>query len=51
MKLPLWICADGLDPPYPGSDFTPEIYNLDAVAYESLMLGVTPQIDSGVLAT
>lgn len=40
LKLPLWICADQRDTPYPGQNFPPELYNLDAVAYESLMLGL-----------
>ncbi|MCC0024400.1 MAG: glycosyl hydrolase family 32 [Hyphomicrobiaceae bacterium] len=36
-----WVGADELDPPHPKySDFTPQLYNLDAVAYESLMVGL-----------
>ena len=37
---PLWIGADVLDPRRPGLDVQPELYNLDAVAYESIMLGL-----------
>ena len=40
MRLPLWVWADKLDRPYPGRNFQAEIYNLDAVAYESVMLGM-----------
>jgi hypothetical protein len=36
---PLWVCADRLDPPHPGHNLQPQLYNLDAVAYESLMVG------------
>jgi hypothetical protein len=39
----LWVGADKLDPHNPNPDFsavTPELYNLDAAAYESLMLGL-----------
>ena len=39
-NAPLWICADKLDPPFPGLSARREIYNLDAVAYESVMLGL-----------
>lgn len=36
-----WIGADDLDPPHPKySDFNPQLYNLDGVAYESLMVGL-----------
>ena len=34
-----WTGADAADPPEPGYLHTPELYNLDAVPYESLMLG------------
>ncbi len=34
-----WARADKLDPPYPGSEEDAQLYNLDAVAYESIMLG------------
>jgi len=34
-----WVAADRLDAPEPGYQHTPQLYNLDAVAYESLMLG------------
>jgi hypothetical protein len=36
----LWTAADRLDPPRPDYGVTPELYNLDCVAYESLMLGL-----------
>ncbi len=36
----LWAAADRLDPPDPEIGRTPQLYNLDAVAYESLMLGL-----------
>jgi len=39
----LWTCADKLDPHNPNpkfADVQPQLYNLDAVAYESLMLGL-----------
>ena len=36
-----WIGADRLDPPIPGMHIDqPELYNLDAVAYESVLLGL-----------
>ena len=36
-----WIGADDLDPPNPDyKDFRPQLYTLDAVAYESLMVGL-----------
>lgn len=35
----LWARADELDPPDPRIGDTPQLYNLDAVPYESLMLG------------
>jgi len=38
-----WLCADKLDPHHPDpkySDIEPQLYNHDAVAYESLMLGL-----------
>ena len=36
-----WVGADNLDPPYPGLYIDqPELYNLDAVAYESILLGL-----------
>jgi hypothetical protein len=38
--LVYWTGADKLDPPDPAIGDRPELYNLDAVAYESLMLGV-----------
>jgi hypothetical protein len=38
--LVYWTGADKLDPPDPVIGDRPELYNLDAVAYESLMLGV-----------
>jgi hypothetical protein len=36
-----WVGADSLDHPHPSVPATrPELYNLDAVAYESLMIGL-----------
>ncbi len=38
-----WICADRLDPHHPNPEFAgiaPQLYNHDAVGYESLMLGL-----------
>lgn len=35
-----WIAADTLDAPRPGVAAASELYNLDAVAYESVMLGL-----------
>jgi len=37
---PLWTRADGLDLQHPSLMTRPELYNLDAVAYESLLLGL-----------
>ena len=39
-RLPLWVCGDSKDPPLPGKKTKPEIYNLDVVGYESVMLGL-----------
>jgi hypothetical protein len=36
----LWVGADELDPRRPELGVQPELYNLDAVAYESIMLGL-----------
>jgi len=39
----LWLCADRLDPHHPDPKYShiePQLYNHDAVAYESLMLGL-----------
>ncbi|KPK69066.1 MAG: hypothetical protein AMJ84_10170, partial [Acidithiobacillales bacterium SM23_46] len=36
----LWIGADRLDPRRDDLDTQPQLYNLDAVAYESIMLGL-----------
>ncbi len=36
----LWVAADKLDPPDPEIGDTAQLYNLDAVAYESIMLGI-----------
>ena len=37
---PLWVTTDRLDPHWPEPDIgPPKVYNLDAVAYESVMLG------------
>lgn len=35
-----WTGPDVQDPPYPGTDVPPELYNLDAVAYESVLVGL-----------
>ena len=35
-----WTAADGLDEPDPEIGHRPQLYNLDAVAYESVMLGM-----------
>ena len=35
-----WVAADALDYAQPGSNTPPELYNVDAAAYESLMLGL-----------
>jgi len=35
----IWAAVDRLDPPDPQIGDTPQLYNLDAVAYESIMLG------------
>lgn len=35
-----WCGADQLDPPDPEIQRTPQLYNLDAVAYESILLGL-----------
>jgi hypothetical protein len=35
-----WIAGDDSDPPRPGLRFPPELYNLDCVAYESVLLGL-----------
>jgi hypothetical protein len=37
---PLWCGADRLDPPRADYKVTPELYNLDCVAYESILLGL-----------
>ena len=39
-RAPLWVGADRLDPPRSDLMVQPELYNLDAVAYESLLLGL-----------
>ncbi|MGH9383215.1 MAG: glycosyl hydrolase family 32 [Vicinamibacterales bacterium] len=35
-----WVASDTLDPPRPDLQTAPQIYNVDAVAYESLLLGL-----------
>jgi hypothetical protein len=35
-----WIAADDLDRPRVDNNFVPELYNLDCVAYESVLLGL-----------
>jgi hypothetical protein len=37
---PMWLVSDKLDPPRDDLKITPQLYNLDAVAYESLMVGL-----------
>jgi hypothetical protein len=37
---PMWAGADRLDPPREDLKVVPELYNLDGVAYESLILGL-----------
>lgn len=39
-KAPFWVSADGHDPRHPEMNIIPELYNLDCVAYESVMLGL-----------
>jgi hypothetical protein len=39
-EAPFWVGADKLDPMRPDLNTPCELYNLDAVAYESLMLGL-----------
>ena len=36
---PLWVGADSLDPPREDLKTPCQLYNLDCVAYESLLLG------------
>jgi hypothetical protein len=40
LAAPAWVMADRLDPRRIDLDAQPELYNLDAVAYESLLLGL-----------
>jgi len=40
LAAPVWVMADRLDPRRVDLNVQPELYNLDAVAYESLMLGL-----------
>ena len=35
-----WVASDDLDPVYPNTTTYPELYNLDAVSYESLTVGM-----------
>jgi len=40
-KVPsVWVGADRLDIPLPNSNIEPQLYNLDVVAYESVMVGL-----------
>ncbi|MFO0965310.1 MAG: twin-arginine translocation signal domain-containing protein [Gemmataceae bacterium] len=39
-RPPMWCGADNLDPARPDYKVTPELYNLDCVAYESILLGL-----------
>jgi hypothetical protein len=40
IEAPMWTGSDRLDPPRDDLQETPQLYNLDAVAYESVMLGL-----------
>ena len=40
MQPTVWVGADRLDAPWPGSSYLTDMYHLDAVAYESLMIGL-----------
>ncbi len=35
-----WLSTDDNDPPYPNTDTLPQLYNLDAIAYESIFVGL-----------
>ena len=35
-----WVGADALDPAWPGTKFQPQLTNIDAVPYESVLLGL-----------
>jgi hypothetical protein len=37
---PMWLISDKLDPPREDLKVDPQLYNFDAIAYESLMLGL-----------
>ncbi len=37
---PMWCGSDDLDPPRDDYKVTPELYNLDCVAYESILIGL-----------
>lgn len=39
-KPVVWAAADRLDPRDPQLDYVPQLYNIDAVPYESIMLGM-----------
>ncbi len=39
-EAPLWLAADDRDLPNPYIGFKPQLYNVDAIGYESLMLGM-----------
>ena len=40
MQPTVWMVADRLDLPWPGSSYLTDVYHLDAVAYESVMVGL-----------
>jgi len=42
-----WTSADEYDPPYVAGGAPPQLYNLDAVAYESLMVGMFSWLHPG----
>ena len=39
-ELPVWLKADDKDIPHPDIGIAPQLYNVDAVGYESIMVGM-----------
>lgn len=39
-ELPIWLKADAKDIPHPDIGIAPQLYNVDAVGYESIMVGM-----------
>lgn len=39
-ELPIWLEADNKDIPHPDIGISPQLYNVDAVGYESIMVGM-----------